>query len=125
MKKFIQSRIGSAVMLVLCSAVCTVFLAGILSLIAGNFWGMCKAVFLCFFAFPVVGAALLILTNIQEDWAMQFGGGLYYGTLVVSSITKELGWGMRESDRLLLGFVLSSLICYIVHRNLTQKRDER
>ena len=105
MKKFWGSRYGFAVILILTSAICTVLFAGLISLFKGNFILGCKLVFLCFFAFPVVSVSLLVLTNIPEEWTPGFGAGLYYGTIFVSAITREVGWDLPELDRILHGVI--------------------
>lgn len=122
MKKFFGSRNGFAVILILTSAACTVLFAGLLSLFNGNFILGCKLVFMVFFASLVVSAFLLVFTNIPDEWTIGFGAGLYYGTIFVSAITREVGWGLPELDRILLGAIISSLVSYIVYQNLMKKR---
>lgn len=113
------------------SAVCTILFAGMIFGIfrisghsSGSFIFACELVFLVLFASPVVSAALLVLTRIPEEWSMGFGAGLYYGTIFVSAITRKVGWVIPDVDRILLGAVISGLVCYAVYQNMMRKKDK-
>lgn len=131
LKHFWRSRNGFATICILTSAGCTFFLAGLLfgiSMISknssGSFMLLCELVFLTFFAFPVVSAALLALTRIPEEWSMGFGAGLYYGTFFVAIITRGIGWDIPSSDRFFLGIIISGLVCYIIYQDLMRKKNK-
>lgn len=125
LKKFFGSRPGMAILFILASAACTILLAGPISLINGEFILVCKVVFFFFFAGLVVSAVLLVLTNIPEEWTIGFGYGLYYGTILVSAITRKVGWVIPDTDRILLGAVISSLVCYAVYQDMIRKKGKR
>ena len=61
----------------------------------GDFIEACKGIFWFFTAPLVVSAALLVLTNIKDDFAGYFGMGIYYGTAILYGIPEELGWENR------------------------------
>lgn len=122
MKKLFNGRKGMAFTLLLLSAGFTLVFGAGFSLLTKNFWGSCKAFFEIFFAFPVVSAALLLLTNIEEDLSWGFGAGLYYGTGFVCWLVDEFGWGIPIEGQILLGLIISGLVCYIVYLRIQQRR---
>lgn len=91
MKKFFDGRKGMAFTLLLLSAGLTLVFGAGLSLLTKNFWDTCVIVWGMFFAPAVVSAALLLLTNIEEDLSWQFGMGLYYGAAVCDGVHHQHG----------------------------------
>ena len=87
----------------------------------GDFIEACKAVFMLFTAHMVVSAALVVLTNIKDDFAGYFGMGIYYGTVILYGIPKHLGWIIPEFDRLLIGAGISCLVAYLVYQKLPRE----
>lgn len=85
----------------------------------GDFIEACKGIFWFFTAPLVVSAALLVLTNIKDDFAGYFGMGIYYGTAILYGIPEELGWIIPKFDRLLIGAGISCLVAYFVYKNLS------
>lgn len=122
MKKLFNGRKGMAFTLLLLSAGFTLVFGAGFSLLTKNFWGSCKAFFEIFFAFPIVSAALLLFTNIEEDLTYPFGAGLYYGTGAVCWLVDEFGWGIPIEGKILLGLIISGLVCYIVYLRMQQRR---
>ena len=122
MKKLFNGRKGMAFTFLLLSAGLTLVFGAGFSLITKDFLGSCIAFFEIFFAFPVVGAALLLLTNIEEDLSWQFGAGLYYGTASVCWLVDKFQWGIPTEGKILLGLIISGLVCYIVYLRIQQRR---
>lgn len=115
MKKFFGTRYGFAVLYLLISFSLTLIIGGLLSLITKDFFYTIGSIFYLFFAFPCVSALLLIFTNIEEDLSYGFGAGLYYGTIGVAAFIDWLNWHITNCQKLFCGFVVSSLVCYIVY----------
>lgn len=122
MKKFFNGRKGLAFVLLIASAGLTLIFGAGLSLLTKNFWYTCVIVWGMFFAPAVVSAALLLLTNIEEDLAWPFGAGLYYGTVFVYWLVDKFRWGIPTEDKILLGAIISGLVCYIVYLNMQKGR---
>ena len=115
MKKFFNERTKMALTFVLMSAGLTLILGAGLSLLTKNFWYTCVIILGMFFAPAVVSAALLLLTNIEEDLSWQFGMGLYYGATFVCWLVDKFKWGIPTEGKILLGLIISGLVCYIVY----------
>lgn len=122
MKKIFSGRKGFAFALLLMSAGLTLIFGAGFSLLIKDFWKSCALCFEIFFAFPVVSAALLLLTNIPEDLSYEFGAGLYYGTAAVCWLVDKFKWGIPTDGKVLLGLVISGLACYIVYLRIQQRR---
>jgi hypothetical protein len=115
MRNFFNERTKMALKLLLMSAGLTLILGAGLSLVIRDFWYNCMIVWAMFFAFPVVSAALLLLTNIEEDLSWGFGAGLYYGTGFVCWLVDKFKWGIPTEGKILLGVTISGLVCYIAY----------
>ena len=115
MKRFLDSRLGLALCYIVIGLLASALLSALCCLIPGtSFWNTAQSIYLIFFAPTVAIALLLIFTSIDESLAYGFGIGLYYGTAAIAAATLKLGWYIPDWDRLLLSFVVSALICYIV-----------
>lgn len=115
MRNFFNERTKMALKFLLMSAVLTLILGAGLSLIIKNFWYTCVMVWWIFFAPAAVSAALLLLTNIEEDLSWGFGAGLYYGAGFVCWLVDKFKWGIPTEGKILLGLTISGLVCYIVY----------
>lgn len=127
MKCFLKNRYGFAAVIVLISIVCTILFAGLLALVSRDIAGfipLCKISFFLFFAPIDVGAILMVLTKIPEQWTVGFGCGIYYGSWVIARIIENFDLGSTFNGRLSLGIIICSLICYIVYQNLTRRKGE-
>jgi len=113
--KLTDTRRGAALLYVLVSISFTLLFGGVFSLLLGSFAESCGAMFLMFFAFPCISAALLLCTKIPECWAIPLGAGLYYGAVVVSAGMRFLGWVESDAGRIAVGFAVSAAACYIVY----------
>lgn len=112
-----KERYKLAAFYILGSLIFPIPLSGLLCLVPkmDDFWFVAKYCFFMFSAFLCVAGLLLILTNIPEDLSFGFGAGLYYGSIAIAAITQEIGWGIGDTDRIILGFIISALVCYIVY----------
>lgn len=112
-----KKRYKLAAFYIIISLVFPIPFSGLLCLIPkmDDFLFVAKYFFFMFSAFPCVSGLLLILTNIPEDLSFGFGAALYYGSLTIAAITQKIGWGMGDTDRIILGFIISALVCYIVY----------
>ena len=115
MKRFFDSRWGLAVWFTLTALLSPVLLSVFLCLFPGlDFWYTVQYIFFLFCGSGLVSALLLVLTNINEDLSYGFGAGLYYGTIAVAYSIDAFGWYIPNWDRLILSFIITALICYIV-----------
>lgn len=87
-------------------------------MLMGDFIEACKAVFMLFSAPLAVSAVLAVLTTIKDDFVGYFGFGIYYGTIILYGIPKELGWVIPEFDRLIIGAGMSCLVAYLVYQKM-------
>ena len=111
------TRKGLILFYLLMAPLLSLFL-GLFLLLAGmDFGNAVYAMYVLFCAPATVSAFLMVLTPISENLSYGFGCGLYYGTCAVYVITIKLGWTMPELSRYLLGFIIASLVCYIVWLN--------
>ena len=114
MKRFLNFRFGLALFYVALGFLLSALLAGLCCLIPGvGFWNTAQSMYFIFFAPTAAIALLLILTSMNENLTYGFGIALYYGTVAIAATTLKLGWYIPNWDRLLLGFAITALICYI------------
>lgn len=113
-----NSRCGWAAFYVIITAVLTVILGFIFSLVFGNvswegFWRASSLMFWYFSAGAIVAAILLIITKIPINLTFGFGCGLYYGTIAAAWILEEF-FSVGGSAGCSIGFVFAALVCYVV-----------
>lgn len=77
-----------------------------------------------FFSAPVVAAAFLLLfTKVPDDLTYGYGCALYYGTMVLAELFRELGmypgWPPYAAALLVV-----SLVCYIVWLKMFREEYE-
>ena len=109
-----EQRNQYALILAGTSAGCSVVLGLIFgAVVGGNIVRMVWILFRLLFAFPLVTAALLLFTNMPDDYPLGFGAALYYTALVVAAAA-ESWWGISGSDATILGVVIAGLCCSVV-----------
>lgn len=111
MKKFLKTKVGLAVFLMLLSTVFpTVFDCFAWLFIRKNFLRGWVVLFLLFGA-PVFLAGVFILLGIAKDHESHAAAGFYYGGAVLTALIQS-----RHStvDEYLIGFGLAAVIVYLV-----------
>lgn len=117
----LKNRYTTALYMALFSVVFSLFFGGILTFANGDFFKSVVISFLFFFAFPLVGALLILCTKMKDDYCFGYGAALYYGTVVVSNIFKKL-YQINSFDCYVIGFIFTVLICYITWLKYFKKR---
>lgn len=115
--RFMSTRLGKAIFLVLVFIVLCAVLAAMFCAIAGDFEKFNKAFEVAFWFFGasgVVGAILCILTTLPDDYVFGFGLGLYYGSLACAVVIHKLWASIPFDAALFLGSVIAAETCYIV-----------
>lgn len=115
-----ENRYGEALYLTVISIVLSVILGALLSLIAGTFWHMTQVIFWFFCAPGIVSALLLVLTNIESDLSWRFGYGLYYGSVFLIAVFKEIG---DKSLPYIAGISLTIAVCYSIYLKKFSERN--
>lgn len=123
MRKLIEKRWGLALFFILMSGVSSFIIGGLMSggfvsLIEDRsffeaFWDTTVIFYKCFFAGMTVSGLLLLLTKVHKNYALHFGYGLYYGTVVVS-VALQAFCHLRKLEARLLGFIIAALACLVI-----------
>lgn len=74
---------------------------------------MTRAMLLYFGLAGMLGGFLMMATSLQDNLCFGFGFAMYYGTVALAHFLNDIV-DASEKTRLLIAFVIVSLVCYII-----------